>query len=103
MRRIYAYAMISDPVVGGAFFGTQAECRAWADETYGLGNWREYEVTGYLGAALGQLVNLARERVQTPDRTGRWKWNTVNSVLRAWRGEATDETCAGCGQRLPVS
>lgn len=102
MRRIYFYVSKTDPAECTAFFGEQVDARARADETLGLVNWTEYEMTRFLGAAFAAIVNLARERVPTRDGTGRWRWRTVANVIKAWLGEPTDETCASCGQQVPT-
>lgn len=103
MRRLFFYVSKTDATECTAYFGTATEARARADETLGLSNWTEYEMTRFLGSALAQLVNLARERAATKDGTWRWRWSTVANVIKRWLGEPVDEACESCGQSWPTT
>jgi hypothetical protein len=101
-KRLYVYASKSDAGVTLARVAEQAAARAEADETLGLANWTEYDVTAHVLPAFAEIVNLARQRERTLDGTGRWRWRTIANVLKAWLEEPTDETCEACGQQLPA-
>lgn len=102
-KRLYIYIGKSDSTQAIARIDEQAAARAEADAYLGLANWTEYDLTGHVLPACGQLVNVARERAQTADGTGRWRWRTIANVLKRWLGEAVDEQCENCGQRWPAT
>lgn len=99
-KRLYVYVSKSDTTQTLARIADQLGARADANAYLGIDNWVECDATASMLPLLGGLVNLARERAQTPDGTGRWKWRTIANAVRAWLGEPTDETCASCGNRI---
>lgn len=56
------------------------------------------DVTDAVMADLGRLANLARERVDSADGTGRWRYRTINDVVKAWFGETPEYLCPTCDQ-----
>lgn len=59
------------------------------------------DVTTTVGAHLGSLVTLARERVPTKDGTGRWRVSSPSELVRVWLGGRPNEACDRCGQPWP--
>ncbi len=98
-RRLWIYTSKTEARMI-ARIAEQAVAQAQADAALGLANWVESDVSADVQSALGELVNVARDRVVTKDGTGRWRWRTTADVLKRWVGEPVDETCASCGQRI---
>jgi hypothetical protein len=100
-KRLWVYVSKTDVAETFAMIGEQADARTQADAALGLVNWQEWDFTPRVLPMFGNLVNLARERAQTLDGTGRWRWRTVANVVKRWLGEPVEENCESCGQRWP--
>lgn len=97
MKRVLCLVSKAGDVAIG-FVGTPADGAARADAALGVGNWVAFDVTGDLRAALGATVVLARERVETPDGTGRWRWRSAADVVKECLGETPEHVCPACDQ-----
>lgn len=96
-RRLWIYtSKTEDRVI--ARIAEQATARAQADATLGIANWVEWDLSADVQGALGELVNVARARVDSADGTGRWRWRTTADTLKAWAGEPPTYTCPVCDQ-----
>ena len=100
MKRILVFVSKTDDRQRLALVDTVANGRAQAEATLGLANWVEYDVTDLLRPRLDNIVNVARERAETRDGTGRWRFRTIANVLKRWLGEPVDENCERCGASL---
>jgi len=97
-RRLWIYVSKTDLAETYATIAEQAVAQAEADAHLGVANWREWDFTPRIGGPLGELVNLARERVPSADGTGRWRWRTVADVIKHWLGEMAVVVCPACDQ-----